>query len=235
MNVNRMNVNAKMITITCGNLTFHCPLEDVHITIPLGTSLRVQVEEYGKKAVVVNEDVVEVVDDEVDKDIVEVIEVKAEQPFDIVMVEENVVPVVEEAVVVATKRRTVAKKDRDPSHYLAEGEVLVHTFGLKGRDTKAVCTSIFHKSFDVEHQKNVNTFTVQECGVVPSFVGKEFTSVSILCKSFLKALAEAGLRDPKVSNNVNGWDVSKVNRNGVFIRLGKLREMDDMGEETEDE
>lgn len=241
INVYRMNV----ITITCGNLTFHCPLEDVHITIPLGSSLRVQVEECGKKAAVVVKEVVEIVE-VVDKDIVEVVnEVKAEQPFDVVVVEENVVPVVEEAVIVAaplnpptlasTKRRTVAKKDRDPSNYLTEGEVLVHSFGLKGQDTKAICTSVFHQNFDLEHQKNVCTFTIQECGVVPSFVGKEFTSVSMLCKSFLKALVEAGLRDPKVSNSVNGWDVSKVNRNGVFVRLSKLRDMGDMGEETEDE
>jgi hypothetical protein len=233
------------ITIKCGNITFNCPFEDVYITCPGSSKMRVYVN-YEERKGMENT----------------IIDMREKEESEVKIIEENVIPCVELPVILGQieeciqeynneeyncesdtdtevevleeytvtkiyedpKNRSVKKKDNDPSHYLVDNEELTHSFGLKGSNEKATCISIFHNWFDVVKNKNICKFTIKECNMVPSFIGREFPSLSDVCKSFLKALVEEGLRDPGLTNSVNGWDYSKVQRNGKMVSVSKIRD-----------
>lgn len=115
------------------------------------------------------------------------------------------------------------KKDRNLENYIAEGTEITHSV-TGGPRQSYTCISTYFKKYDYESQDVRDTFLIRRCEAVPSLIHRSFHSLTAVCKAFASALVDAGIRPEDKNAAYNGWDNSRVMRNGKLVKLSKIRD-----------
>lgn len=116
------------------------------------------------------------------------------------------------------------KKDRTVSNYVEDGELITHSVSTGGHAAPLHCVSVYQKQINQKNGESYDCFMIQQCESVPSLIGSVYYTLTEVCRTFSNELVKAGLRNAPKNATFNGWDNSRVMRNGKMTKLSKIRD-----------